>query len=85
MAEFERLTVDLQFAEEAYRTALAAVDVARANASRQSLYLAPYIRPTLPQTAEFPQRLVLTGLVAIFLLLIWAIGTLVFYSIRDRR
>ena len=85
IAEFERLTVDLQFAEEAYRTALAAVDVARANASRKSLYLAPYIRPTLPQTAEFPQRLVLTGLVAIFLLLIWAIGTLVFYSIRDRR
>lgn len=85
IAEFERLTVDLQFAEEAYRTALAAVDLARANASRQSLYLAPYIRPTLPQTAEFPQRLVLTGLMAIFLLLIWAIGTLVFYSIRDRR
>ncbi|WP_151720693.1 sugar transporter [Gemmobacter serpentinus] len=85
IAEFERLTVDLQFAEESYRTALAAVDLARANASRQSLYLAPYIRPTLPQTAEFPQRLVLTGLVSIFLLLIWAIGTLVFYSIRDRR
>ena len=85
IAEFERLTVDLQFAEEAYRTALAAVDLARANASRQSLYLAPYIRPTLPQTAEFPQRLVLTGLVSIFLLLIWAIGSLVFYSIRDRR
>ena len=85
IAEFERLNVDLQFAEEAYRTALAAVDLARANASRQSLYLAPYIRPTLPQTAEFPQRLVLTGLVSIFLLLIWSIGTLVFYSIRDRR
>jgi capsular polysaccharide transport system permease protein len=85
IAEFERLTVDLQFAEEAYRTALAAVDLARANASRQSLYLAPYIRPTLPQTAEFPQRLVLTGLVSIFLGLIWAIGSLVFYSIRDRR
>lgn len=85
IAEFERLTVDQQFAEEAYRTALAALDVARANASRQTLYLTPYIRPTLPQLAEFPQRFVWSGLVGLFLLLAWSIGALVFYSIRDRR
>lgn len=84
IAEFESLTVDLQFAEETYRAALAAVDVARANASRQTLYLAPYITPTLPQTAEFPQRLVLSGLAALFLTLIWATGALIYYSIRDR-
>ena len=85
IAEFERLTVDQQFAEEAYRTALAALDVARANASRQTLYLTPYIRPTLPQLAEFPQRFVWSGLVGLFLLLSWSIGALIFYSIRDRR
>ena len=85
IAEFERLTVDQQFAEEAYRTALAALDLARANASRQTLYLAPYIRPTLPQLAEFPQRFVLSGLVGLFMALIWSIGALIFYSIRDRR
>lgn len=85
IAEFERLTVDLQFTEEAYRTALAAVDVARANASRQTLYLAPYVRPTLPQTSEFPRRAELTGLIGLFILLSWAIGSLIFYSIRDRR
>ena len=85
IAEFERLTVDMEFAEEAYRTALAAVDLARANASRQSLYLAPYIRPTLPQLAEFPQRFMLSSLMGLFLMLIWSIGALIFYSIRDRR
>jgi len=84
IAEFESLTVDLQFAEETYRAALAAVDVARANASRQNLYLAPYIMPTLPQTAEFPQRFVLSALTALFLLLAWSIGVLIYYSIRDR-
>lgn len=84
IAEFESLTVDLQFAEETYRASLAAVDVARANASRQTLYLAPYITPTLPQTAEFPQRIMLSGLIGLFLLLAWSIGALIYYSVRDR-
>lgn len=84
IAEFESLTVDLQFAEETYRASLAAVDMARANASRQTLYLAPYITPTLPQTAEYPQRFVLSALAAVFLTLIWATGALIYYSIRDR-
>lgn len=85
LAEFERLSVDLQFAEETYRAALATVDVARARASRQTLYLAPYVNPTLPQTAEFPQRLVLTGLIGLFLTLAWSVAALIYYSIRDRR
>ncbi len=85
IAEYESLSVDRQYAEETYRLALAAVDVARAEASRQSLYLAAYIRPTLPQTSEFPQRFVLSGLIALFLSLSWAIIALVYYSIRDRR
>jgi capsular polysaccharide transport system permease protein len=85
IAEYESLMVDRQYAEESYRLALAAVDIARAEASRQSLYLAPFIRPTLPQTPEYPQRFVLTGLVALFLALAWAILALVYYSVRDRR
>jgi len=85
LAEFESLSVDLQFAEATYRAALASVDVARANASRQTLYLAPYIRPTLPQVAEYPQRFVLAGLIGLFLVLAWSIMALVYYSVRDRR
>lgn len=85
MAEFESLIVDREFAEESYRSALAALDIARANASRQSRYLATYVPPTLPQTSEYPQRWVLTGLAALFLVMAWAIAALIFYSIRDRR
>lgn len=84
IAEFESLTVDLQFAEETYRAALAGVDVARANASRLPLYLAAYITPTLPQTAEYPQRFILSGSMALFLLLLWSIGVLIYYSVCDR-
>ncbi|WP_347312615.1 sugar transporter [Defluviimonas sp. SAOS-178_SWC] len=85
IAEYESLSVDREYAERSYTIALAAVDVARAEASRQSLYLAPFIRPTLPETSEYPQRFVLSGLAALFLFLAWAIVTLVYYSVRDRR
>lgn len=84
IAEYEGLIVDREFAEETYRAALAALDLARANASRQSRYLATYIAPTLAETSEYPRRSVIFGLGALFLLLGWGIMTLVYYSIRDR-
>jgi capsular polysaccharide transport system permease protein len=85
MAEYESLSVDREFAEETYRVALAALDVARDRASRQTRYLAAYIRPTLAQAPEYPQRWVLLGLIALLLVLSWSILSLVYYSIRDRR
>lgn len=85
MAEFESLTVEREVAEETYRAALTATDAARAEATRQSRYLATYIQPTLPETAEFPQRFTLAALLGTFLLMLWSILALVYYSIRDRR
>ncbi|MEL7090181.1 MAG: sugar transporter [Pseudomonadota bacterium] len=85
LAEYESLLVDSEFAEETYRLALVAVEAARSNATRQSRYLATYIEPTLPETAEFPQRLVLGGLAGLFLTLLWGVAALVYYSIRDRQ
>ncbi len=84
LSEYERLNVDLQFAEETYRAALAALDLARDNASRQSRYLATYISPSLAQEAEAPQRIVIGGLASVFMLFLWSIGVLIYYSIRDR-
>ena len=84
IAEFESLTVDLQYAEETYRAALTALQVARDDAARQSRYLATYIKPTLAQEAEYPRRAILAGLAGLFLVLIWSIGALIYYSIRDR-
>lgn len=84
IAEYEGLVVDREFAEQNYRAALSALELARANASRQSRYLATYIEPTLAQTSEFPRHGVIIGLVALFLTLGWAVMALVYYSIRDR-
>jgi capsular polysaccharide transport system permease protein len=85
VGEFERLTVDREFAESAYIAALSAFDVARAEANRQSRYLAAYVGPTLAERSEFPRSLLLTGLVLMFSFLIWSILCLIYYSLRDRR
>ena len=84
IAEYEALQVDREFAEETYRAALAALDVARAKASRQSRYLATYIEPTLAESSEYPDRLLIELLSGLFLVLSWAVMVLVYYAIRDR-
>lgn len=85
MGEYERLAVDLDFAEQSYTAALAAFDAAFAEARRKTRYLAAHIQPTQAEAAEFPQRLTVLGLVALFAFLSWAILTLVAYSLKDRR
>lgn len=85
VSEYERLSVDREFAEQAYTAALSAFDAAQSEAQRQSRYLAAYVKPTLPQSAQYPQRLLLLALTAMFLFLGWAVMVLIYYSIRDRR
>lgn len=85
LAEFERLSVDQEFAEKAYVSALTGYDVAQAEAQRQSRYLAAYVEPTRAEAPEYPQRRVLLALIAVFALIGWSILALGYYSIRDRR
>ncbi len=85
ITKYEGLSVEREFAVRSYLSALGAFDTARAEAQRQSRYLAAYIEPTLAETALFPKRLSIIGLVTGFLFLIWSILALVAYSIKDRR
>lgn len=84
ISDFERLSVDREFAETAYAAALSAYDGARAEANRQSQYLATYIAPMPAERPEFPQRGLLIAIVAAFSFLTWAIASLIYYSLRDR-
>jgi capsular polysaccharide transport system permease protein len=84
VAEFEALSVDLEFAQQAYLTSLATYDAAIAEAQRKSRYLATYLPPTLAERAEFPQRWLLFALFAGAAFALWAIGVMVYYTLRDR-
>ena len=85
LAEYEALQVDREFAEKSYLAAQATYETALAEAQRKSRYLAMHIEPTLAETAEYPQRLILMALIAAFLFISWAIMAMVYYSLRDRR
>lgn len=85
VGEYERLAVDREFAEQTYLAALAAHDAALTEAQRKSKYLAAYIKPTLAERAEYPERGLLLVLIGLFLFFSWAIATLIYYAIKDRR
>ncbi|MEO1238897.1 MAG: sugar transporter [Pseudomonadota bacterium] len=85
LAEFSRLAVDLEIAEETYASARAAMDLARAESRRQSRYLASHVQPTRAERSTAPDRAIIMAVGAFFLFLGWALGALVYYSLRDRR
>ena len=85
VGDYEALRVDLEFASQAYTQALANLALARAEARRQSRYLAAHVEPTLAESSLYPRRALLSGLVGLFLVLGWSIAMLVYYNVRDSR
>jgi len=84
IGEFERLSMDVEYAEKSYLAAQTLVDAAQAEAQRKSRYLATFAKPSVPQSAQYPKRLTLSFLIGSILLLVWSVGVLVYYSLRDR-
>jgi len=85
LEEYQALETERQFAEKSYLSALAARDSAVAEAQRQSRYLATHIAPTLAETAQYPRRFLLLGIIGGFLFVSWSIMVMIYYSLRDRR
>jgi capsular polysaccharide transport system permease protein len=83
--DYESLAAEREFAEESYRAAMAAHDLALAEAKRASRYLAMHVRPVAAARGQFPDRPVQLAVAGLFLLLSWSVGLLIYYSIRDRR
>ncbi len=84
VGEYETLLVDLEFSENAYTSALAAFEQARAEARRQSRYAAVHIEPTIADESLYPQRYLLVLVVFMIALATWSVATLIYYNIRDR-
>ena len=84
VGEYEGLSVEMEFAQRNYLSALSAFEAARAEARRQALYMAVFVAPTLAETAQYPQRAQLLAELAFFLSLGWGIAVLVAHTVRDR-
>ncbi|WP_244906060.1 sugar transporter [Celeribacter ethanolicus] len=85
VSEFEKLSVDYEFAQMAYTAARSAHDAALGEARRTTRYLATFITPTLAERSMYPARGTILMLVGLFLFLGWTILLLIYYSLRDRR
>ncbi len=85
VGQYEALAVDQEFAEQAYTAARASYDSARAEARRQSRYLAAHVPPTRAERAEYPQRMNTFAVITLFLCMAWAFLMLAAYALRDRR
>src|SRR6516165_2335601 len=83
MGSYEQLEAERTFAENAYQRALQALDRSRMNADRQQVYLASFVRPTLPEKALYPRRLLSLIVVFVIAFGVWGIGGLMFRSVRD--
>jgi capsular polysaccharide transport system permease protein len=83
LGPYEQLESAQKFAEAAYQHALQGLDLARANADRQHVFVASFIPPSLPQEALYPRRWRTLGTFALVAFAIWGIGCLAVQSIRD--
>lgn len=83
LSDFEEVQIEQEFAQEAYTLALASLEAARAEANRNQRYLAIFVQPTLPQEAKYPQAHLVIPTVFAYSFILWLIGVLIFYGIRE--
>ncbi len=80
---FERLTLEREFADKQLASALAALESARNEAQRKQLYLERLVQPSLPDKAMEPKRLRSVFTVFVFSLIVWGVVTLIVAAVRE--
>jgi len=80
---FERLALDVEFADKQLGAALAELETARSEAQQKQLYLERLVQPNLPDKAMSPRRLRSTFTVFMITLIAWAVASLVIASVRE--
>ena len=77
------LLLDQELAQHRYSSALASLEVARADAQRKQRYLIPFVKPALPDEAIEPERFINTLIVFVAASLIYGIGALMLAAVYD--
>jgi capsular polysaccharide transport system permease protein len=80
---YEAVETEAIFAQKAWEAAMAGLDRARVEAARQQIYLAPVVRPVLPEHAVYPARILDTATAFAALALAWFIGLIALRALRE--
>lgn len=83
MAEYDELDVEKTFAQQSYLSSLSSLQTARIEADRRQRYLAVFSNPVEPQYPLYPRRWLSCVMLVIGLSVVWGIGVLIVYSVRD--
>lgn len=84
MTRFDQLALERQVLERQYATAAASLEQARAAAARQQMYLATFMHPVQPEDPAGPHRKLYSALIALGLLVLWAMAASAFSRWRAR-
>ncbi len=85
MARFEELELKKVFSEKMFEFARQGLERARLSSIRQSIYLAVFVPPTLPQDFSFPERYVDLLFVLLVSFMTWSSGAVITASVLDHR
>lgn len=82
-SDFEAAMVEKEFAQKSYESAMATLEMARADATRQHRYVAVIASPSTPDEATYPHRgrSILAAFVLSFLA--WGVGAMMLATVRE--
>ncbi|NJC88967.1 MAG: capsule biosynthesis protein [Desulfuromonas sp.] len=83
VGDFERRTLEYEFAQKQYVSALTSLETARIRAESKSRYLVTFASPTLAEDSLYPRRLLYTALAFALFSLLYGITALVIAAIRE--
>ena len=81
--DYQALLLEQEFAQKAYVSALSSLERARMTADQQQRYLGTFVPPRKPESAIYPRRILSIVVFILLNVIIWAIGVLAVYAIRD--
>ncbi len=81
--EFERLALDVDFADKQLGIALESLESARAEALQKQIYLERLVQPNLPDKAMEPKRFKSILTVLLLSLMVWSITSILIASVRE--
>lgn len=80
---YEAVETEAIFAQKAWEAAMAGLERARVDVARQQIYLAPVVRPVLPEKPRLPDRFANTLTAFVGLALAWFVGLVVLRTLRE--
>jgi capsular polysaccharide transport system permease protein len=83
IATYQRLLLDQTFAEKAFTSALAALEAARMEASRQRIFLERVTAPDLPDAPAYPYRVASVLATLAGALACWRVVTAIFFDTQE--